>query len=120
MKYLAMIPCETCVMQVREAEQVRFVYMIQCEATARIKIGIADDVDARVADIQRMSPTKLNVVAEFPSDGATLEGYFHRVFERCRVHGEWFDPDDQMIEQIETYKQVHAREKEAFRRHLES
>lgn len=115
MKYLAIIPCETYVMQLRDEEQVRFVYMIQCESTGRIKIGITDDVESRVGDIQRMSPSKLNIIAVFASDGNAVEGFFHRTFRNYRIHGEWFEPDDSMIEQIENMKNIYAREKKTYK-----
>lgn len=67
-----------------------FVYVLGHDNDNIVKIGKADDVAVRVAGIQRMSPVKLNLLAEFDG-GLPLEGALHRRFAPLRTHGEWFD-----------------------------
>lgn len=68
-----------------------YVYFIQAREGGPIKIGTAISVDARLAEIQRMSPAPLCVLAT-QSGGRSLEGVLHHRFALHRTHGEWFKP----------------------------
>lgn len=54
-----------------------------------IKIGHASDVERRVADVQLMSPVKLDLVAV--CHGALFEHVLHEGLRASRLHGEWFE-----------------------------
>jgi hypothetical protein len=67
------------------------VYILRCCDTGRVKIGITQNLDQRVKEIQAMSPTELNVVCSFIVEGQDVERFFHRLFDKYRLHGEWFE-----------------------------
>ena len=71
------------------------VYIIRCTVTGRVKIGIADDPNVRLNVLQAMCPTELELVTSFPG-GLKRERELHKQFADCRLHGEWFDPDDDL------------------------
>jgi hypothetical protein len=71
-------------------EKIKHVYFLQCAETARVKIGVADDVDKRIAKIQAMSATELHYCGSIPSNGYELETHLHQKFAEYRTHGEWF------------------------------
>lgn len=101
MNYVCYVACDGITQQLADEKDCRFVYILQCEDTGRIKIGVADDVDARHTKIQSMSPSRLNLVATFPClHDNNLEAALHRRFAKHRIHGEWFEPDDAMIDSI--------------------
>jgi hypothetical protein len=60
------------------------------ERVSLFKIGKADDVRRRVANLQTGCPYPLEVVNVFDG-GERLEGEMHEWFGHRRVHGEWFE-----------------------------
>jgi hypothetical protein len=72
------------------SEKVQVVYLIGSAASSSVKIGRSDDVARRLAEIQRMSPVKLEVLWQVHA-GGDLETALHRRFKAYRMHGEWFD-----------------------------
>jgi hypothetical protein len=66
------------------------VYVLQCEETSRFKIGITQNLKQRFKEIQTTCPTRLRVIFSFYTISQEVERYLHRVFERYRLHGEWF------------------------------
>lgn len=82
------------------------VYFILCQATGRVKCGVASDPRTRLASLQVGSPTPLKLVAEI--DGSeSKERLIHRRLERWHIHGEWFHyvPDvcDVIVDEISNY-----------------
>lgn len=69
---------------------VEYVYVIGSSDSRLVKIGKSIDPESRLAEIQRMSPVKLNVLWT-TEGGLELEGSLHRHFKHRRSHGEWFD-----------------------------
>lgn len=65
------------------------VYFILCQATGRVKCGIATDTRARLAGLQVGSPTPLELIAEINGDGSK-ERLIHRRLAQWHIHGEWF------------------------------
>jgi Meiotically up-regulated gene 113 len=65
------------------------------------KVGIADNVERRLATLQTGHPNKLEVISvfTFPTRHAALavEREAHRRLDRHRVGGEWFNADRNMI-----------------------
>ena len=59
-----------------------------------IKIGVADDVDKRLSELQTGNPFELSIIAVINCDSREhayhTEGRLHRLFKRCHIRGEWF------------------------------
>jgi excisionase family DNA binding protein len=106
------------------------VYFIQSVDGGPIKIGYADDPEKRLAEIQRMSPTQLCILNIVDGD-RKCEGFIHRCFKKLRLHGEWFEPGDKLVDFVnnpnvtelkkkrEAEKQAELRRKEARKRERE-
>lgn len=54
------------------------------------KIGITQNLDQRIKDIQAMSPTKLRLIVAMVVKNQEVETFLHRKFDEFRSHGEWF------------------------------
>lgn len=74
------------------------VYLIQGVSGGPIKIGLTTDLDARLKALTYHEP--LRVLATVPGVRAD-EMALHKRFAHCRVHGEWFEPTDDLMEFIE-------------------
>ena len=67
------------------------VYVIRCELTGLIKIGMSMNPNRRLMGIQTGYPYKLSVHWTFPTDHPRLlESYLHQVLAHHRLNGEWF------------------------------
>uniref|UniRef100_A0AB39AKL4 DnaD-like helicase loader n=1 Tax=Mycolicibacterium phage phi1_186018 TaxID=3236641 RepID=A0AB39AKL4_9CAUD len=64
------------------------VYFI-ADGTGHVKIGVSNDVPARMAQLQTGNPTKLRLLAVCPG-GEPLEQALHLQFADDRAEGEWF------------------------------
>jgi hypothetical protein len=65
------------------------IYFVQTESGGPIKIGFAEDVGKRVADLQLAMPHRLVVLGVM--DGTrSNEQELHRRLHHIRVRGEWF------------------------------
>lgn len=83
----------------RQARNVAsFVYFIQA-SSGPIKIGVAVDVAARLAELQIGSHESLNLLGVVTGDAAR-EGELHGMFSSLRIRGEWFRPADELLEFI--------------------
>lgn len=71
------------------------VYFIQGEQTKRIKIGKADDVRARLQQLQCGSPDRLTVVKVLTHE--SRDRVYHGQFQSDLVYGEWFSPSDTLM-----------------------
>lgn len=76
-----------------------FVYFIRAE-TGQIKIGLAENVERRLAGLRTHSPVPLQLLATRPGD-RQQEWFYHQIFHRHRLHGEWFEPADPILDEIE-------------------
>jgi hypothetical protein len=75
-----------------------------------VKIGKAKDVKTRVADIQRMSAARLEVVAVVDGYSAE-ETELHRKYAKYRLHGEWFDlPPDAVPGNTKKWSAIEPKE----------
>lgn len=72
------------------------IYFIQAHDGGPIKIGWAKNIDKRIAEIQRMSPSQLRVLNTFDSSEED-ERILHKYFKRIRLYGEWFEPTDELL-----------------------
>ena len=70
--------------------QGRHMYLMFCIYTRRCKIGRANDVWSRLAQVQSCSPTPLILWCVSEGTG-WLERVMHEAFSSGRLHNEWFD-----------------------------
>jgi hypothetical protein len=75
-------------------------YVVYNRATLHAKIGRAQDVDRRLAQLQTGSPVALEVVLEVPFAGWT-EPVLHTAFVAYRTEGEWFRSAGPVIRFVE-------------------
>lgn len=75
------------------------VYFLQCSATKLIKIGVTNNLDARIKTLQRFSPGKLVLLASLPGTKGR-EARLHALFKHARTHGEWFSPVPEILDYI--------------------
>lgn len=74
-----------------------FVYFFQRSDKA-IKIGTSTSPTQRLATLQTASGP-LEVLAMIPGD-RNAERRLHRKFAEWRIHGEWFEPSEELLEFI--------------------
>ena len=65
------------------------IYVLQCEPGTPIKVGIARDVQSRIASLQTGNPNRLYLMFVAPGD-QQLERALHHKLRDCRGLGEWF------------------------------
>ena len=70
-----------------------FVYFISCEES--LKIGIANDVQKRLKQLQTGSSSKLNIIHVIPfksrKEAMKKERELHKKYGAFRLEGEWFE-----------------------------
>jgi hypothetical protein len=74
----------------RSVAPTTFVYVIQGDPNAPVKIGIAKDVQGRIDSLQTGNPQQLRLLHVVPGD-YILEWNYHQRLKKDRVLGEWFD-----------------------------
>jgi hypothetical protein len=91
-----------------DAEQRRYVYIVQGEKTGLLKIGLASNVRRRLLMMQSTSPDILRVIKVLgPISGAhQIEQAFHWAFAEHRKHGEWFAPDEEILNAVDSWSDV--------------
>lgn len=78
------------------------VYFLKCTQTFLYKIGYSTNVKTRIRDIQRASPTVIELAWVLPSDDCIAdERCCHKLFGSNRVKGEWFDLKEDDIQSLE-------------------
>lgn len=78
----------------------KYVYIIHSH-DKYYKIGIADDISARIYQLQHGNPMKLTVVREhFCQYAYEVEQKVHEILASRRVSGEWFILEEHQIEVI--------------------
>lgn len=90
----------------KAGDENRIVYFVQCRATGLIKIGSSRDVRRRVYEIKMYLPLGISNVW-WSAGGVTLEYLLHSKFEQIRIHGEWFEPNDEFMSLFTEYDGVH-------------
>lgn len=78
----------------------RSVYFTQAVDGGPIKIGVTEDVPARLASLQTGSPLPLRVLATLPAVGQRGEADIHERFASARRHGEWFESTPDLLAYI--------------------
>jgi hypothetical protein len=82
-----------------EQESARVVYFVQC-ATGEIKIGVAFNLYSRLKSLQAAHPRPVKLLAE-TRGGIPVERAYHERFAAHRVQGEWFEPQPDILAEIE-------------------
>ncbi len=81
------------------------IYFIQGIEGGLIKIGYAEYLNKRLERIQACSPVRLKILINF--HGRSLkEELIHKQFSKYRQHNEWFEPAPEIIEYIESIKNL--------------
>lgn len=84
--------------QIKENASKQVVYFIRAES-GPIKIGIAIDPMARLAQIQQHNHEELELLAVEPGD-RDRERYLHDRFAKIKIRGEWFYPEKPLWDHI--------------------
>ena len=83
------------------------VYLIQAGETNNFKIGISNNPQLRLSNIQTSHYEKLVIVksVEYPTRfiALSVEEFLHGKYKKDNTLGEWFTFDDYQIEEIEKY-----------------
>ena len=61
------------------------------------------DIKKRLSSLQTGYPDDLVLLAKLPGD-ETIESEIHNLFGYCRLRGEWFSPDNELLKLIEKIK----------------
>ena len=77
-----------------------WVYFIQAERSAAIKIGFATDVSKRIAQLQTGTHEALVLIGLLPGT-VRDEKALHRRFCHYRIRSEWFEPSGELLDFIE-------------------
>lgn len=83
----------------QHAQDVAYVYVVECEETKLYKIGWSRNTVRRMAELQAGSAFSLEMFAQFccvHRFAPLFEAILHERFASKRAHGEWFklDSDD--------------------------
>jgi len=76
------------------------VYFVREENTGMIKIGSSEKIRARFSAMQADNSSKLTLLCTI-GGGVNEESWLHEVFSGCRTRGEWFSPNELMLEVID-------------------
>ena len=89
-----------------------FVYFIRCgrKNGSPIKIGVANNIDKRMADLQIANPYELSLVLSFEFDSRKhaemVEKKIHRFFKSQHIRGEWFTGNININKCLKRYEGV--------------
>lgn len=89
------------------------IYFVQAERLRLIKIGYVDRFDLegtrhRIKTFQIGSPDRLKLIA-VAEGKKNYETTLHRRFKPIRVHGEWFEPSEELLGLVDLIRIVYAR-----------
>lgn len=87
-----------------------YVYFIQGQCGGAIKVGFSVNPKLRLRELQTGYPDTLLILAIIPGTPHT-EAVLHKKFEASRLKGEWFRPDDYVIQTIKELKEKYASKK---------
>jgi len=84
----------------RGGEGAGWIYFIQAVNGGPIKIGVTQNIHKRLDSLQTASPYQLRVLALIRG-GQRLEQEYHRHFHMYRLSGEWFEPAQPILAEVE-------------------
>lgn len=76
-----------------------YVYFVQGESGGAIKIGHSLDPQGRLKGLQTGYPDTLTLLLLIPG-GEDVERAYHRKFAAFSLRGEWFKPDEKLVNEI--------------------
>lgn len=87
-----------------------WIYVLRGRPKSAVKIGIARDVEARIATLQTGNPDELHLLASFPGSQAH-ETALHRYLQAERIRGEWFEGEltEQVVAWAKMCQRVHRK-----------
>lgn len=84
----------------------QFLYLILCKSETDdgiYKIGIANDVESRLAQLQTGSPYELEIMECYEFENAEIaERAIHQAYSKHRIRGEWFRLGFGAVEKFQT------------------
>jgi hypothetical protein len=75
------------------------IYFIQAGESGPIKIGVSLQVDKRLEGLRTSSPVCLRLLATKPGEQVD-EWLLHKKLASHRLHGEWFDPHEDVLAEV--------------------
>ena len=75
------------------------VYFIKNIVTGKIKIGYSETPKKRLRELQTGNDNKLVLIKSIKGN-RDKESTLHEMFSHLRTNGEWFEPDDELLEFI--------------------
>jgi predicted GIY-YIG superfamily endonuclease len=89
-----------------EETQRAVVYFVQAN-NGPIKLGMTSDLPKRLDALYSHNPHGLSVLGVIPcttrSEALILEGDLKRQFADYRIHGEWYKPDQKLLDYVTSY-----------------
>jgi len=80
-----------------------FVYFLQSGQDGPIKIGYTTDIQKRIKALQTAHPFPLKLLLVI-NGNVDDESKLHKKFNSLRLCGEWFSPDEKLLQYIEKLK----------------
>lgn len=88
----------------RQPAASEFVYFVHAPTSDLIKVGIASNMQQRLAALQCGSPEKLVLLGVLPdADAKQAERELHGILRPHRAHGEWFRAHPSLMRFIEKH-----------------
>lgn len=81
-----------------------FVYFLYSHESKRLKIGFTLNINKRLAELRNGSPIELELV-KFVRGTYGLELVFLALFDKYRLHGEWFQAHPDILRYIRSLSQ---------------
>lgn len=80
----------------------KHLYIFKAKNNPIYKIGISNNVSARLETVQTMSPIPIRLYDIFKElkDAMRVEKLIHKHFNEYRTHGEWFQLTDTQVESL--------------------
>lgn len=78
------------------------VYVLSAQGTPRYKIGWTKNLEKRLAALKTGCPYPVVPVAAIQDEDPALERVLHRIYDKYRVHGEWFELPTDAVEWLKS------------------
>lgn len=82
-----------------------YIYFIQGENGGAIKIGLSNNPKSRLKQLQTGYPDTLKILLIILGD-EKVERQLHEELKLSKLHGEWFKPDENVIDKIKELAQL--------------
>jgi hypothetical protein len=86
------------------------VYFIATECMRYCKVGWSRNPYSRLEQIKVCSPFKINLIATIDDPERTQELYYHRLFAKERMNGEWFSITGRLRSFLDSYAELFSSE----------